>query len=326
MANSPMSTPKRKYSQLLDDAVPNLNTATQFTFDARSPEQDGSCSPRSRVAQRFQGLALEGGGGVSASGTGQASLSPEPKSIRNAFVFSMQDGAIDGVRKRMKLPDLEMVDVPTFGPPPPVSNRGNAAPSGPRLDDASTTSMQVPQLNAKPTNSNSQPQKSPRSVRFAPNTTIVGKQDADFTQSNATKPDESKPRSRPRAGTPPLMLKAASLETKALGNNSYISDPLRASLTWHDDEITIYDPDDSDDDGTGINGIGFKPTPAIAYARTVKRRQQLAEYRKREEREARAKRNQRRRGSPIPGLVELKGTVERRRVRFMESATELISF
>ena len=71
-------------------------------------------------------------------------------------------------------------------------------------------------------------------------------------------------------------------------------DPLRASLTWQDDEITVYDPNDKDDDGTGVNGIGFKPTPAIAHARALKRRQQLAEYRKREEREARARRSRRR--------------------------------
>jgi hypothetical protein len=98
-----------------------------------------------------------------------------------------------------------------------------------------------------------------------------------------------------------------------------VVDPLRASLTWHEDEITIYDPDDSDDDGTGINGIGFKPTPALAYSRTVKRRQQIADYRKREEREARARRSQRRRATPpVEGLVELDEKVEGRRVRFLE--------
>ncbi|CAK7199794.1 hypothetical protein SEUCBS139899_002478 [Sporothrix eucalyptigena] len=70
-----------------------------------------------------------------------------------------------------------------------------------------------------------------------------------------------------------------------------IIDPVRASLTWQDDEITVYDPNDADDDGTGVNGIGFKPTPAIAHERALKRRQQLAAYRKREEREARARRS-----------------------------------
>ncbi|KAK0750161.1 hypothetical protein B0T18DRAFT_437469 [Schizothecium vesticola] len=135
-----------------------------------------------------------------------------------------------------------------------------------------------------------------------------------------------KPRSRARAGTPPLTYRPSASPDPDAASSPFVTDALRASLTWHDNEITIYDPEDSEDDGTGINGIGFKPTPAVAYARTERRRQQLAEYRKREEREARAKRSQRRRGSPVPGLVELKGSMERRRVRFMESATELISF
>ena len=104
------------------------------------------------------------------------------------------------------------------------------------------------------------------------------------------------------------------------GEERTIVDPVRAALTWHEDEITVYDPDDSDDDGTGVNGIGFKPTAAVAHSRTVKRRQQLVEYRKREEREARAQRSRRRRGSPSPsGLLEMRERAnERRRVRFME--------
>lgn len=107
----------------------------------------------------------------------------------------------------------------------------------------------------------------------------------------------------------------------------------RASMTWHEDEITIYDPDDSDDDGTGINGIGFKPTAAVAYARGVKRKQQLAEYRKREEREARARRSQRRRASPRSVAEDKPESVkkgdkgkekekekQRRKVRFLEAS------
>ncbi|RMD43041.1 hypothetical protein DV735_g2093, partial [Chaetothyriales sp. CBS 134920] len=64
---------------------------------------------------------------------------------------------------------------------------------------------------------------------------------------------------------------------------------------WHESEITGHDPNDPDDDGYGINGIGFKPTSAIAYARTQKRRQQVAEYRSREAKEARQRRSERRR-------------------------------
>jgi hypothetical protein len=98
-----------------------------------------------------------------------------------------------------------------------------------------------------------------------------------------------------RAGTPPLRIKK--LKPKAPDINNDVVDPVRAALTWHEDEITIYDPDDADDDGTGINGVGFKPTAAIAHARVMKRRQQLAEYKRREESDARARRNQKRRGA-----------------------------
>ena len=76
------------------------------------------------------------------------------------------------------------------------------------------------------------------------------------------------------------------------------SPPLTA-LTWQDNEITghLVDPSqDPDDDGTGINGIGFKPTPALAYARAQRRRQQVIEWRAREAKEARQKRSDRRRG------------------------------
>ncbi len=67
-------------------------------------------------------------------------------------------------------------------------------------------------------------------------------------------------------------------------------------MTWHESEITGHNPTDPNDDGYGINGIGFRPTPAIAWARSQRRKQQLAEYRNREAREARERRSQRRRG------------------------------
>ncbi|KAL9109643.1 MAG: hypothetical protein Q9227_005680 [Pyrenula ochraceoflavens] len=72
-------------------------------------------------------------------------------------------------------------------------------------------------------------------------------------------------------------------------------DPAENPLTWHDSEITGHDPKDPNDDGYGINGIGFKPTPAIAWARSQRRKQQVAEYKTREAREARHRRSERRR-------------------------------
>lgn len=95
----------------------------------------------------------------------------------------------------------------------------------------------------------------------------------------------------------------------------------QAALTWQDDEITGHDIDFTsvDDDGEGINGIGFKPTPAIAYARSQKRKQQVNEWRAREAREARQRRFERRRA--VAGLESSKKTpISRRMVRFEEIA------
>lgn len=93
-------------------------------------------------------------------------------------------------------------------------------------------------------------------------------------------------------------------------------DPERAAQTWHDDEITGHDPTDPDDDGEGINGIGFKPTAAEAYARTQKRKMQMEQYRTREAREARARRSERRRGGSDGVGEGVEGGEKERRVRF----------
>ncbi|KAK3180137.1 hypothetical protein K4F52_008439 [Lecanicillium sp. MT-2017a] len=135
----------------------------------------------------------------------------------------------------------------------------------------------------------------------------------------------SKGKGKKRAGTPPLRVKRSPVvqehdyesEDDVDEYEAEIVDPVRAALTWHEDEITIYDPDDEDDDGTGINGVGFKPTPAIAHARTIKRRQQMAEYRKREESDARSKRSQRRRGDGEASARIDKASA--RRVRFSDA-------
>jgi len=132
---------------------------------------------------------------------------------------------------------------------------------------------------------------------------------------------ESKSRNRKKLPSSSLSRdkkSAATASKSTIEDEPMVVDPVRAALTWQEDEITIYDPEDKDDDGTGINGIGFKPSAAIAHQRAQKRRQQLAEYRKREESEARARRNQRRReqlGAPPP--LERKHSVVR--VHFSEA-------
>ncbi|KXX75681.1 hypothetical protein MMYC01_208394 [Madurella mycetomatis] len=328
MAESPFTTPKRKRSQMLNDGIPMLDTTTQFTFDIHSSVDDGNSSPRSRVAHRFRGLALSGGVG----GGGDAGCSP-PLDLAKAG-----NELEDGSRKRRKVPDVDMTDADG-----PSLTESSTEPAEEAAQHTTTLAQQTGRTEA----GSSTRQHSPKSIRFTLDTAIVGCAElrvnstsdtgahgetssvaTEDTPSRQKSPERNKPRSRApvarRAGTPPLAPRPK--PSSDISHQPAIVDPLRASLTWHDDEITIYDPDDSDDDGTGINGIGFKPTPAIAYARTVRRKQQLAEYRKREEREARAKRSQRRRGSPARGLMEIKGKgkMDRRRVRFLESAAELI--
>jgi hypothetical protein len=136
----------------------------------------------------------------------------------------------------------------------------------------------------------------------------------------------SKSRGRKRSGTPPLRFKRSPVPDEKYGDDESttdeemeIIDPVRASLTWHEDEITVYDPEDEDDDGTGINGVGFKPTPALAQARSMKRRQQMAEYRKREENEGRAKRSQRRRERAAAAMTIGPDDTSERKVRFMDA-------
>lgn len=73
-----------------------------------------------------------------------------------------------------------------------------------------------------------------------------------------------------------------------------IVDPLRASLTWQEDEITVYDAEDSDDDGEGMDGVGFQAPPGAARVTARKKMRQLAEYRRMVEREAREGRRRRR--------------------------------
>ena len=94
------------------------------------------------------------------------------------------------------------------------------------------------------------------------------------------------------------------------------------ALWWTDSEITGHDPSDPTDDGYGINGVGFVPTPAMANARSERRRRQVAEWKMREAREARQKRSERRwkRDVNLGTVGDGSGleVSEERRVRFLE--------
>ncbi|KAG6013954.1 hypothetical protein E4U54_006072 [Claviceps lovelessii] len=258
--SSSMATPKRKRGE--DLATNSLGT---FSFDLSRPDtsEDGHGSPRSKMAHRFLGLALGSGGG--------------------GFQNDIDDGDDDDnghdtmntTRKRQKL-DQDVID---------------AGLTGNRDEKKHTTA--VPDLRPHV------------HVGFAAACPLKPPLPPDNTGTSIP----NKTPLRKRAGTPPLKFKIApngseeevdsgqDLEAAdGLKEEDDVVDPIRAALTWHEDEITVYDPEDADDDGIGVNGIGFKPTPAMAHSRVIRRRQQMAEYRKREAGEARSKRTRRRRG------------------------------
>ncbi|KAL4879669.1 hypothetical protein BJY04DRAFT_193351 [Aspergillus karnatakaensis] len=87
-------------------------------------------------------------------------------------------------------------------------------------------------------------------------------------------------------------------------------------LTWNDSETTGHNPTDPEDDGYGINGIGFKPTAAIAWARSQKRQKQVAEWKHREAKEARERRRERRDNGSLDKLRTVQSGGIQKKVKF----------
>ncbi|KAH7250044.1 uncharacterized protein BKA55DRAFT_512526 [Fusarium redolens] len=266
------STPKRKRGE------ETWASPIQFTFvheplsssfppsstPASADTEDGSDSSRSRVlAHKFRGLALESGGGATVSNEDSDNLMDEDKSMR----------------KRQK--------------PDEIMSEADAAPTVQEVVDLDGKAVLPPKEPLQPSEGHAHEESRQQKANHG---------SLHHAYPSINRLSESKSRVKKRTGSPPLRMKRPSRRPFEDPDEEEVQivDPVRAALTWHEDEITIYDPDDEDDDGIGINGIGFKPTPALAHARAMKRRQQMAEYRKREESEARARRSQRRgRGSGV---------------------------
>ncbi|KAI5467077.1 hypothetical protein BGZ63DRAFT_346688 [Mariannaea sp. PMI_226] len=269
---SPKSTPKRKRGE--DICI----SPARFSFElpTRLASEDGNSSPRSTVALKFRGLALDGGGGAS-----DDDEDGDPAS----------EGSL---RKRQRPDEVMMLDT--------VTDSHEVSPS----------SLQTPA--EEPQAEVAKSPKSAKSPRAGAHLQLA--------YPSINRLSDPKSRVKKRASSPPLRHKRLPRRVEEDDDEEEVEivDPVRAALTWHEDEITIYDPEDEDDDGTGINGIGFKPTPALAHARAMKRRQQMAEYRKREESEARARRNRRRRGGADITIRPGEKSPSRK-VRFIDSET-----
>jgi hypothetical protein len=122
-------------------------------------------------------------------------------------------------------------------------------------------------------------------------------QETDEQKKLSDKPLQSMER-QPEATPPRKRAKPVPVSTKSSRGKSpppAEGDSLNP-FTWSDCEITGHNPTDPNDDGYGINGVGFRPTPAMAWARSRQRQKQVAEWKHREAREAREKRRERREG------------------------------
>ncbi|KAK0106244.1 hypothetical protein ONS96_003885 [Cadophora gregata f. sp. sojae] len=301
---------------------------------ARVEGQDGPGSPRTKVAYNFQGLRLEDAGTVSrfeldgprprkGNGFGEDGAFDDEADVvmdGNGNVDREEDQQVS--RKKVKIvKPKKRVEVPET--PQHVGNAAGAGTGRSRDEEGKFGIFIGEERIVDPVL-----EKAARVVVLSNSVdemvfTGSGKPRSGHGNLKGTYPSinrlaESKSRKK-RAGTPPPTSSFSSEDMEAEPE----IDNERASLTWHDDEITGHNPTDPDDDGEGINGIGFKPTPAEAYARTQKRRQQMAEYRNREAREARKMRSERRRGSEMSKASKEEQETARR-VRFMEAEVKSV--
>jgi hypothetical protein len=140
--------------------------------------------------------------------------------------------------------------------------------------------------------------------RSSPTSSPLARQTESLTHVPTTNASPIVKISPKRMRSPPPPLPTSSSARPASNQSDSIKPPPKnhrkattnvSGLTWQDSEITGHEIHRSlGDDGEGINGVGFRPTPAIAQARRQKRKHQLSEWRAREAREARQRRFEKR--------------------------------
>lgn len=278
---TPRGLPERRRSEQstavdMEGTRPDSATHGQIgppaTMTESKPEQTSN-SPRTKVAQRLGTLDLRGQG----EAMSERSLSPRKR-------IKLQLDAPD----HESLPNAGFRDRPGRDTRQPfvLSNQSETpvAPIQDSLDfDFSIQSDISPPPSPTPT-----PAPTPR------------------TASVELNDGASLKKSPKRLRSPPLPDDRSSHPAHTLvasGDASRQASIDLTALTWQESEITGHDIDPAfpEDDGLGINGVGFRPTPQMAYARKQKRRQQVSEWKAREAREARQKRLARRQGCQTGG-------------------------
>ncbi|KAI6907908.1 hypothetical protein D0869_13248 [Hortaea werneckii] len=306
--NNPLSPPPQpsdRHKQTGSDrAVIPLKIDTQQKMSDSAAS--GLDSPRSKVAERLQTLEIH--------------QQQQPQQI--ARPSQHEDGRPSKRLKRQSSIDPESSDL---GITPEIISTPEAK-SIPQATFSNSNTTLVPEIQETPDWRSQRPNGSFDNSRL--NHDQLGNAlDLAVPSIQATK---TSPRKRLASPPPPLASPKPSSVSKKLNRTSspipdqdksaYLSNDDPTSLTWQDDEITGHELDANDpgDDGLGINGIGFRPTPAEAEARSQRRKKQIANWKAQEAKEARQRRMDRRRGSeegprsdPVVG--------GRRTVRFQDS-------
>jgi hypothetical protein len=296
-----LSSPKRKYDdfaspievsfkckpspQRLDTQIPSY-TATK-PQDEGDAQGDGTASPRAKVAHDLDSLSIQG----STQGK-EDNIRSNPK-IQRKLNFKPMNTNV----KVME--DAVMAD---------DDSEDKARKARKKAKLATRRVVEVPETPQQPTLPRLQPDPQYfKSLQFAASVEPQTENLFKFPKTSGS------PNSK-RLKSPPLSSSPSSLS----------STPDSKALTWQPHELISYDPHDPDDDGEGLDGIGYRPTSAQQQKRDVKRRKQLEEYRSRENREERRRRSERR--GIKHGLEKKLEGIERqrpnRRVKFLEIGEE----
>ncbi|PLN83346.1 hypothetical protein BDW42DRAFT_165245 [Aspergillus taichungensis] len=289
---------KRESSEASDCPSPAVSSpSTPLSATPSLPETErlreeggdlGNHSPRAAVASRLGDLAIRGDRLFSTT----PHIPHSPLSLSQEHLAAAVRSAHTGVF----WPGSR--DMPEPGVP--IDN--GTSPGGPMTDDQSQSQAQ-PQIQESlllpppppPPPPPSPPRKSSPSV----------------TPSPKKKPTSSPRKKRNQKRNPPSTSHQRNRRSPPPSTSSAAEDP----LTWRDSEITGHDQTDPTDDGYGINGVGFKPTAAMAWMRSQKRRKQVAEWKNREARDERERRIDRRNGGGLD-LHSIRNGAIRKKVKF----------
>lgn len=277
----PEPSPKRKRADSEKSVAPlHIDTTEARDF---APES-GADSPRTKVAEKLHDLNLQHTQSPHVPPAAEPTGAPRKRLKRGQALRRDAPGYES---------DLDLYSTPESSSQPAIYSR-DASPI--EIDETPGCRTRIP--------SSSPPTPGPPPVPLNLSSVIFGETGYQRNVHSAPTTQSSQNRDE-TVGS--VLSPASSTEDASLD---------QIAMTWQDDEITGHDIDTTtpDDDGLGINGIGFKPTAAIAYARSQKRKQQVTEWRAREARDSRQKRFERRRGAGRGGSSTDAST--KRSVRF----------